>query len=258
MVSHLRPDVRIGEDIEKLSRAAAAAIHEEIGAAVARGRCDLALAGGKTPRLLYSFLATSLKGSGLAGSIDIFWSDERFVPRSDPASNYRMALETLIEPAGIDRSRVHPVPVGEGGPQQAAEAYERLLREHFFGPGAKTGVPAFDIVILGIGADGHTASLFPGDADPRDDSRQELVIATKAPSAGGPADRISFNYGLIMAARSVHLIATGGAKRDVIAILAADAGSGDPARGIPPLPAASIISERATVLWVDREAAGAL
>jgi 6-phosphogluconolactonase len=129
-------------------------------AIAARGRVLLALSGGSTPRPLYELIATQ----PYAGRIDwsrvhLFWGDERSVPPDHPESNYRMTKEALIDHVLIPADNVHRIR-GEDDPARAAFAYERVLRG-FFGAGE---VPerSFDLVLLGVGADGHTASLFPG------------------------------------------------------------------------------------------------
>ena len=128
-------------------------------AIVTRGRFSVAMAGGSTPRGVYERLASE----GFAERVDwqrvhLFWGDERCIPPDHPDSNYRMARETLIEHAPIPPEQVHRMH-GEDPPVEAALAYEKLLHAHF-----STGGKDFDLVLLGMGEDGHCASLFPGTA----------------------------------------------------------------------------------------------
>ena len=166
----------------------------------------IALAGGSTPRAVYELLATD-------PAMDfrhwqIFWSDERCVPPTDPQSNYWMAKHALL-----DRLAMAPAFVlrmaGEADPAAAAAAYERTVRELTPpNPTAGTGeTPRFDLILLGMGADGHTASLFP--ASPALDQTGHLVVATTAPT-GQP--RLTFTYPLINAARRVLILVSGAEK----------------------------------------------
>lgn len=118
---------------------------------------SVALSGGNTPRRVYELLATEFKSKVNWQLVHIFFGDERPVPPDNPASNYGMALATLISRVPIPGSNVHPIS-GAGDPHENALSYERELRSHFTG----SAWPRFDLVLLGMGEDGHTASLFPG------------------------------------------------------------------------------------------------
>jgi 6-phosphogluconolactonase len=153
------PDLQIASDEDELSRRAARAVADAARAAVARqGRFSLALSGGKTPQKLYARLAEDHRQGLPWDKIHLFWSDERFVPPDHPDSNYRMVRETLLEKVPIPSANLHPVPTQSRTVEEAAGEYERRLK-NFFGP---VEFPRFDMVLLGLGEDGHTASLFPG------------------------------------------------------------------------------------------------
>src|SRR5437773_10575660 len=160
---------------EALMEAAAARFVSAAGAALrASGRFVVALAGGSTPKALYALLA----GAPWAGRVDwsrvhVFWGDERCVPPDDPASNYRMAHEALLAHVPVSEQNVHRIR-GEDDPHCAAAAYERVLREVFatpVGPPRPAPGARFDLVLLGMGDDGHTASLFPGGTAVRESER---------------------------------------------------------------------------------------
>jgi 6-phosphogluconolactonase len=120
-----------------------------------RGQFTVALAGGKTPQSVYTRLARVGTEAGIDWSrVFFFWGDERCVPPEHPESNYGMARRTFLEAIAVPKGNVYRIP-GELPPEMAAMTYERTLRQ-FFGP-----IPRFDLVLLGMGADGHTASLFP-------------------------------------------------------------------------------------------------
>jgi len=152
------PDLRILPDRDALFHAAADEFVRQANAAISsKGRFTVALAGGSTPKGLYSLLATT---PGLPWEkIYFFFGDERHVPPDDPESNYRMAREALLAKAPIPAQNVFRVPAENPNAAQAAQAYEKTLCQ-FFSPA--TTFPRFDLILLGMGPDGHTASLFPG------------------------------------------------------------------------------------------------
>lgn len=234
----------VREDLEAVSREAARRVLEAARAAVAaRGRCTIALAGGSTPRRLYQLLASgAVRDAFPWPSASWFWSDERCVPPDDPESNYRMARESLLAPAGITAGRIHRIPGERQPPGRAASAYEETLRRE-----VPDGV--LDLVLLGAGADGHTASLFPG--SPALEERERWVVAAEAPASRPPRHRITLTYSLLDRAREVLVLAVGAAKRGVVAAVMRD--PGEAARRYPV--ARVRAAERLTWL-VDREAAG--
>lgn len=168
-------EIRVFEDLTELTRAAAAEVARAAEGAVAeRGSFTLALSGGSTPRPLYRLLASDPYRDRLPWSaIHLFWGDERHVPPDHPESNYRMAREAMIDHAPVPPGNVHRVAAEDPDARRAAAAYESELRS-FFGlaPGEW---PVFDLLLLGIGPDGHTASLFPGSPAVRE--RDHLVAA---------------------------------------------------------------------------------
>src|SRR5690242_11356036 len=163
----------IHPDGERAAHAAADLLVTLIGEAqTARGVAHVALAGGNTPRRTYELL-----GPLLSGPADVEWwfGDERCVPPDSPDSSYRLILETLLRSSAIPVDRVHRIR-GELPPSEAAELYEAELREGV--PSAEGGIPTLDIAFLGLGEDGHTASLFPG--DPALEVRDRLAIPVVA------------------------------------------------------------------------------
>ncbi|MEE9284263.1 MAG: 6-phosphogluconolactonase [Dehalococcoidia bacterium] len=175
------------------------------GAVGARGRFTIALSGGSTPRRLYQILADPPYASrGRWDRWHVFWSDERCVPPDDPQSNYRMATEALLDRVPIPPSQVRRIR-GEDPPDQAARRYEEQLAALF-----GHGTPSFDLVLLGLGDDGHTASLFPGSEAL--DERQRLVVAPWVPHLA--AHRLTFSLPLINAARTVVFLVSDGSKAD--------------------------------------------
>jgi 6-phosphogluconolactonase len=199
--------VRVAPTADDLAHVACEIIAAAATASIGRRRFfRIALAGGSTPRAIYRLLADDPYMD--FRHWQIFWSDERCAPPTSPESNYRMAKETLL-----DRLTTPPALVfrmaGEGDPDAAALAYERAVRELVPpNPAAGTGeTPRFDLILLGMGVDGHTASLFPG--SPALTEQERLVVATTAPT-GQP--RLTFTYPLINAARRVLILVSGAEK----------------------------------------------
>jgi 6-phosphogluconolactonase len=160
-------DVRIFENLDELSHAAAELFVDITTASITeRGRCSVALSGGSTPKSLYRLLASQQFRNALDWT-DIFFfiGDERNVPGDSPESNCRMVRETLFAALPIPEDRIHEWPTHREVPETIAEDYARDL-EHFF-----SGFPRFDLVLLGLGADAHTASLFPDSPGLRENER---------------------------------------------------------------------------------------
>ena len=176
------------------------------GSIAARGRFTVALGGGSTPAALYRLLASP----PLADDIDwsrwhVFWGDERCVPADHPDSNHGMARRTLLDHVPIPPSQVHRM-VGEDPPQQAADAYALALADALAPDGR------LDLALLGIGDDGHTASLFPGTAALEE--RERLVVANWVPHLD--AYRITLTLPALNRARHVAVLATGADKADAV------------------------------------------
>lgn len=199
-------------------------------------RFSLFLSGGSTAEECYASLARAGgAGSGVDWStVDVYLGDERCVPPDDPASNHRMVAETLLDkvgPVGSD----HPM-YRSGAPSAAAADYQAVIAP----------LPAFDVVHLGLGPDGHTASLFPGSAALDVVDPAALVVANQDPSARNPHERITLTYPAIARARLVVVTVSGASKRQALAGVVA---------GDEDLPATRLAADR--IVWlVDGDAAG--
>jgi 6-phosphogluconolactonase len=173
-----------------------------------RGRASIALSGGNTPRGAYARLA---KEAGIDWpKVDILWVDERAVPPTDDRSNYRWAKAALLD--AVPAAQAHAARMEAERPdlEQAARDYESVLRARV--PSGDLGVPSFDVVVLGVGDDGHTASLFPG--DPTVDITDRLVVAV--PAAPAREARLTITVPVIQHARTVLVLALGEAKRNAL------------------------------------------
>ncbi|MBS3733327.1 MAG: 6-phosphogluconolactonase [Phycisphaerae bacterium] len=198
-----------------------------------RGACWLALAGGTTPRSLYRTLADRALAEDLPWSrAEFFFTDERDVPHDDVDSNYGMAQRLLLDHVPVPGHQVHPMPADAPDLAAAAAEYEQTLRRHV--PPGPNGLPQFDVVLLGMGADGHVASLFP-DLNVLNE-RERLVAADFIPQLG--RNRMTLTFPVINAARNVILLVTGEDKADAVAgVLSDDALSRRrfPASGVGPV-----------------------
>src|SRR5689334_10247147 len=188
-------DVLVFANGEQLSQAAARYIVRVASEAIAaHGRFTIALSGGSGPKKLYGILAGDLYRKQIDWSkAEIFWADERNVPPDDPESNYRLAWEGLLKPLEIPENRVHRAPAEEADREAAAEKYAQDLRRVF----GTDGVPAFDLIQLGMGPEGHTASLFPHQASLHEQTR--LVIPVVVPKP--PPPRLTLTPPVLNAAR---------------------------------------------------------
>jgi 6-phosphogluconolactonase len=206
---------------EAAAQKASALFSTRVMEAVAeRRRCNIALAGGSTPRMLYSVLADTVGDCDVPwGSVHVFFSDERDVPHDHLDSNYHTAQRTLLDFVPIPPQQVHPMPADSDDLQVGAESYERAIRQAV--PAEADGIPRFDIVLLGVGADGHTASLFPGSEALGETER--LVLSPFVPSLG--RHRMTFTFPLINAARCVMMLITQSDKASVVAEMFDPAGA---------------------------------
>jgi 6-phosphogluconolactonase len=197
-------------DIDALSRAAANTIEAAAQRAVAtRGRFNLALSGGSTPRTLYHLLATDYRNRIPWSLSELFFGDERCVPPNHPESNFRMARETLLDEVPGLEARTHRIP-GERGPEAAAKSYDVLLHTVF--PGANP--VTFDILLLGVGEDGHTASLFPG--APALEERQRWAVGTDAPPTSPIHERVTLTYPALDASLETLILVADPTKQPII------------------------------------------
>jgi 6-phosphogluconolactonase len=221
-------EIVVVPDVEALAREAAQRFVELAReAAGSRGRFTVALSGGSTPGRLFRLLAEEPYRVQIPWKeVYLFWGDERCVPPDDPESNYRLVEEALIAHVPIPPENVHRMS-GELGASLAAQAYENRLQDFFCGPR-----PRFDLVLLGLGEDGHTASLFPG--SPLLDERERLAAPAMATSQDRPAQRVTLTLPAINMARQVLFLVTGEAKAEVVqAVIAGPAGR-YPAQRIQP------------------------
>jgi 6-phosphogluconolactonase len=223
--------VRVADSTDELIRAVAEAIAAWAAEVLSRqAGFSLALSGGNTPRALYRLLAQEYRQRVEWNRVHLFWGDERYVPHDHPASNYRMARETLIDPLCIPSQNVHPMPTDAANPDDAAARYEQDLRR-FFGTR-----PRFDLVLLGMGADGHTASLFPGTPALRE--RTRWVTVGEAPSE--PRIRLTLTLPVLNAAHAVYFVITGEDKAEAVRRVLMEQ---------EPLPAALVQPEQGELIW---------
>lgn len=222
-------------------RAAQLLINAAHAAIEARGRFRIALAGGGTPGQLYRLLASpSLVERVPWAMTEVYWGDERHLPAGDPGRNDVEVLPLLAD-VGIPEQQIHPVPFVVGDVSQAAAQYEQQLRAQ-----PRPGKPLLDLAILGLGTDGHTASLFPGTAAL--DETERLVVPNVAAYEDRFPERVTLTFPAINACQTVIFLVTGPSKRDILRRVLADPES-------PPLPAQRVQPTSGRLYWLVDEAA---
>jgi len=229
---------------EDVAREASARIAKVLREAVTnRGRATLALSGGETPRATYTKLAAE---AGIDWTkVDVFFVDERAVAPTSARSNYRMVKEALLDPAKIPADLVHRMDGAAKDLAQAAAEYEQLLRSKA-AKGART--PELDVIVLGVGDDGHTASLFPGDGTV--DVVDKLVLAI--PAKGEREARLTLTVPVLEQARAAFVLAVGAKKTPALERVWAVTGS------LTDTPARAIRGIRGSIMWVIDKAAGGM
>jgi 6-phosphogluconolactonase len=211
--------VMVYDDSDRLAREVAASIVELAKEAVVEhGQCTLALSGGSTPRRVYEVL-------GKSGVVDdmpwehtlLFWGDERVVKPDHPDSNYRMVYEALLKGGPVPLENIVPIQTTGLDPATCAERYERTLHQRI--RRKSEGFPLFDLILLGIGNDGHTASLFPGTPAPLERTHAVTWCDPKQvnPAVVPAVPRVTLTVPVIWKASNVFVLAEGSAKKEVLA-----------------------------------------
>lgn len=245
-------DLTICPDADALATRAAALIVDAAREAISgRGRFTLVLSGGSTPENTYSQLARDENRSAIDWSRTfLFVGDERFVAADDAANNLAMIRRSLIERVPVPPANVLPIRTDYPSVAAAAAAYNTTL-EQFFKLSVGSGPPRFDLVLLGLGDDGHTASLFPG--KPALEVSDVWVTSSPPGVLPPPVDRITLTFPILNRARQILFLVAGAKKANVVRRILLDA----PPRG--EMPAAGIIPDEGLVTWLlDTGAASAL
>jgi 6-phosphogluconolactonase len=241
-----QPEIRILDTPAKLFQAAADEFAEAANAAVqTQGKFTVTLSGGSTPKGMFHLLAGEKFASFPWNKIYFFWGDERHVPPDHPDSNYRMADEALLSKVPVPKENVFRVPTENKDADSAARAYEETLKTFFkLRPGE---VPRFDLILLGMGPDGHTASLFPDSAALHEDKR--LVVANWVEKF--KTYRITFTYPVLNNASCVTFLVAGEDKAPALHEVLENKNSGLPAQQVRP--------RNGRLIWLlDRAAASQL
>ena len=255
----MKPEVRRYRNLEALSSAAAECMCTlALECVNEQGMFTVALSGGKTPKLLYENLARRPYEARMPWPhIHVFWGDERCVPPDHLDSNFAMAFRVLISRVPVPSQNVHRIPAEIAPPEDAADAYEKILRE-FFGSSVQRDThanassidepfPSFDLILLGVGKDGHIASLFPGDKALKEGKRWMTAVHT--PHGSPPVSRITLTLPVINRAGCILFMVSGFGKSGVIGSILEDR---DTAGQL--YPAARVRSEGRVVWLIDEEA----
>ncbi|UCD57858.1 MAG: 6-phosphogluconolactonase [Candidatus Hydrogenedentota bacterium] len=253
----MKHEIRRYENLQDLSRAAAVFICKLAKRCVTHGVFTIALSGGKTPRTLYELLAEPPFESMMPWKdTHFFWGDERCVPPDNLDSNLFTAYQALISRVHVPSQNIHRIPAEVEPQEEAAEAYERILHD-FFGQPRKAGrclpssaesklFSSFDLILLGVGEDGHTASLFPDDQALEE--KERWVAVANAPNGTPPLYRLTLTLAAINTARCALFLVSGSGKKEVVrAIL----DNHETARRLYP---AARVNPRGQVVWfMDNE-----
>ncbi len=208
------------------------------------GAFAICLSGGSTPKRLYQLLGEPPYRDAFPWArTHLFFGDERFVPSGDPLSNSRMVREALVSRIDVPPGNFHAIPTDGGSAQTSAAAYEETLKSFYGADALRPERPLFDVNLLGLGEDGHTASLFPGTAAL--DERKRWVVGVVGAKA---EDRVTLTYPTLESSRRVAFLVEGDGKRNILKQLAQDAN----------LPAARLRPHGELVWFLDRAAAGTL
>jgi 6-phosphogluconolactonase len=206
----MKPEIHVFKDVEELSRAAADLFVRQSAESIAeRSRFLVALNGGSTPNRLFQLLATVYREKVDWNKVHVFWGDERCVPADDPGSSYGQARDLVLSHVPLPEANIHRIK-GELGPVEASKEYSFTLKE-FASPPLEW--PRFDLVYLGMGEDGHTASLFPG--SPVDVSEPTMPVT--AHYQDRPSNRVTLTPVVFNSARMIVFMATGEKKADTLA-----------------------------------------
>ncbi len=250
MDQSLKPEIYIFNSLEKVSHALAEMIMKISNDAVMKnGKFSLVLSGGRTPRRLYSLLASEYADKIVWEAVHLFWGDERCVARDHPDSNYAMASQTLISKIQIPAQNIHRIHTELHPPEKAAESYEEMLREFFNNPEDKIS-SAFDVILLGVGPDGHTASLFP--QSPVLEEKSRWVAAVDAPASFSTRQRITMTFPLMNRSRAAIFLVSGAEKSTVVEMILEE-----PERARTIYPAARV-QPRERLMWFIGEKEGGL
>jgi 6-phosphogluconolactonase len=238
-------DVRVFPDLPKASQALAERLIETAkDVLTTKDTFSMVLSGGKTPCFLYRLLARGYSGKISWEKVHLFWGDERCVAMDSRDSNFAMASEAMISKVQVPTENIHRIPAEIMPPEKAAETYERMLQEYFKTEEGESFL--FDAMILGVGEDGHTASLFPGSSALNEKSR--WVLAVNAPPSFSPQKRITMTFPLINRSRSIFFLVSGTKKREVVREILKQQ---ETARRLYP---AALIHPLGSIAWyIDRE-----
>src|SRR5215467_13569877 len=241
MTARKSPHLVVLANAAALAHAAAKRISARL--TEARARFAVCLTGGSTPERLYELLASEVYRSALPWDrIHWFWGDDRFVPHDDPRSNFGSARRRLLDRVLVSADNIHAIPTSAEDVEKAACLYEAELRRFYGADRLAPGHPLFDIVLMGVGADGHTASLFPGRAELED--KERWVVGVHEAGLEPFVPRVTLTFPTLASTREMLFLVDGVTKRSVLSRLLAGAD----------LPAARAYSEGDLVWLVDREA----
>lgn len=243
VISESKPRIIIANNLEHLARICTDFFFRTAVESMTRSdRFSVALSGGSTPRPMHRLLATPPFLTDIPWKrIDIYWADERLVPPNDPDSNYGAAKKDLLDHLPIQKDHIHPM-WSPHLPDQAAEEYERILADFF--NAESEALPVFDFIFLGIGQDGHTASIFPGDPTAIDTARWVVPVKGGSPNV----HRLTLTMPVLIKARHLVFLVAGRSKAKMVRTIFE--------QGTATLPPQHLNASGSKIFWfLDQEAA---
>jgi 6-phosphogluconolactonase len=236
-----RPEMIVTADADALAQAAADRIAARLRAAPER--IAFCLTGGSSPERLYELLATApYRNNWPWDRIHVFLGDDRYVPRHHPLSNFGMVRHLLLDHVPLPPRHIHPIPTSAGNVEEDARRYEAELRRFYGAERLDPQRPLFDVVLMGVGDDGHTASLFPG--RPELDERERWVVGVLQAGLAPFVPRVTLTYPAMASTRDMLFLVSGASKREIVARVLSGAD----------LPATRARSEGGLVWLLDRDA----
>jgi 6-phosphogluconolactonase len=242
------PEVLVHPSSDALAESVAGRLADRLADAQAAGRVpSVALTGGTVAARIHAALVPASRGRVDWARVDVWWGDERYLAADDPERNARQAADALLDHVDVAPERVHPMPASDGGHasvEDAAAAYDDELRA--------SGTGVFDVVMLGVGPDGHVASLFPG--FPQLDVADAIAVPVTG-SPKPPPERVSLTFGALNRTRAVWFVVSGSGKAEAVARALA---TGADAADLHDVPAVGVHGRQETVWFLDEDAASRL
>jgi len=248
MDEYVKLEVHVFQNLEEICYSIANYLVKEAEASISKsGIFTFALSGGKSPKFLYNLLAGEYSKKFPWEAVHIFWGDERYVPKDHPDNNYAMANQSFLSKVPLRKENIHPILTELNSPEESAQIYGHELCDFFRNKTEKENNSTFDVILLGIGEDGHTASLFPDSSCL--DEKKRWVVSSEAPPSFSQKKRITLTFPVINRSRKAIFLAAGSEKREVVTAILKNQ-----AKTTRLYPAAQVCPKENLLWYVDNQA----